>query len=116
MFFEVFFWNRNKTIMVEDTLNLMAHIIKEIKFPIYFIHNLFLFDSPFTIYWEFWGDYGLKKTYFELPLQNQCQGICFRVKEYVFRVKESNEMGFKSKTAIFTYVATMKIRCRIRFF
>ena len=62
----------------------IVHIIKEIKFPIYFIHSLFfLFDSPFTIYWEFLGDYGLKKTYFELPLQNLCQGICFRVKEYV---------------------------------
>ena len=47
-FFDYFFLNWNKTIMVEDTLNLIAHSIMEIKFCISFISSTFLIR--FTVY------------------------------------------------------------------
>ena len=39
--FQVFYWNGNKTILVEDTLNLIAHFRKEIRFCISFIRDTF---------------------------------------------------------------------------
>ena len=40
--FQLFFWNGNKTFLVEDTLNLIAHSRKEIRFCISFIRDTFL--------------------------------------------------------------------------
>ena len=112
-----FLWNRYKMTMVEDTLNLMAHIIKEIKFPIYFIHSLFfIWLTVYDILGVFWGLW-LKKKHFELPLQNQCQGICFRVKEYVLGSRNPMKWVSSLKQNIYLCsLATMKIRCKIRFF
>ena len=47
-FLRGFFWNCNKTIMVEDTLNLMPHFRKEINMRIFFIRDTFLIR--FTVY------------------------------------------------------------------
>ena len=41
-FFDDLFLNWNNTFLVEDTLNLMAHFLKEIKFCIFFICDTFL--------------------------------------------------------------------------
>ena len=55
-FFLVFFLNWNKTIMVEDTLNLIAHSIMEIKFCISFISSTFLIRFTFyeilRVFWK----------------------------------------------------------------
>ena len=47
-FFELFFWNCNKTITVEDTLNLITHSRKRMKMCIFFIRDTFLIW--FTVY------------------------------------------------------------------
>ena len=41
-FLVIVFWNWNKMIMVEDTLNLMAHTLQEIKFYTSFVSSTFL--------------------------------------------------------------------------
>ena len=46
--FELIFWKCNKTILVNDTLNLIAHYWKEIKFCIFFIRDTFFIW--FTVY------------------------------------------------------------------
>ena len=50
-----FFWNWNKMIMVEDTLNLMAHFIREIKFYTSFVSSTFLIRlTVYEILRVFW--------------------------------------------------------------
>ena len=41
-FLEKSFLNRNSALMVEDTLNLMTHFRKKMKFGIFFIRDIFL--------------------------------------------------------------------------
>ena len=54
-FFGIFFWNWNKKIMVEDTLNLMAHSIREIKFYTSFVSSTFLIGlTVYEILRVFW--------------------------------------------------------------
>ena len=64
-FFEFFirlFLNRNKTILVEDTLNLMTHSRKEIKFSMFFIRDtFFIWLTVFEILRVFW-EHGCKNT------------------------------------------------------
>ena len=66
-FFILFFLNRNKTILVEDTLNLMAHSIKEIKFSIFFIRDTFLiWLTVYEILRVFWEHGCQKHTRFHI--------------------------------------------------
>ena len=54
-FFDYFFLNWNKTIMVGDTLNLRTHSIQEIKFYITFIRSTFLIRlTVYEILRVFW--------------------------------------------------------------
>merc|ERR1711895_250878 len=53
--FWIFFWNGNKTIMVEDTLSLIAHSLMEIQFYISFISSTFLIRlTVYEILSVFW--------------------------------------------------------------
>ena len=42
-FFEIIFLNRNKTILVNDTLNLITHSFNEIQISIFFIRDTFFY-------------------------------------------------------------------------
>ena len=54
--------NRNKTILVEDTLNLMTHSRKEIQFSISFIRDtFFIWLTVYEIMRLFW-EHGCQKT------------------------------------------------------
>ena len=80
--------------MVQDTLNLTTHSFKEIKFCIFFVCGTFLIR--FIVY-------EILRDFLENGRQKYASPhvISFYdktgVKLYVFSVKESNEIGFKSK-------------------
>ena len=62
-FFELFFWNCNKTILVEDTFNLITHSRKEMKLCIFFIRDTFLiWFTVYEIFRVLWENGCTKKT------------------------------------------------------
>ena len=65
-FLGIFFWNWNKMIMVEDTLNLMAHFIREIKFYTSFVSSTFLIRL--TVY-------EILRVFWKMTFENM-QAIC----------------------------------------
>ena len=80
LFFELFFWNCNRTIMVRYTLNLKAHSRSEIEFSISFIRGTFLIGlTVFEIFWVFWKMAPKNKQDPMLLLSWQIwyQSICF---------------------------------------
>ena len=61
-FFEIVCLNRNKTILVRDTLNLITHSIKEIQLSIFFIRDTFLIWLTVYEIWRLFWEYGCQKT------------------------------------------------------
>ena len=79
--FDIIFLNRNKSILVNDTLNLITHSIKEIKLSLFFIRDTFFYLThrlrDITSFLGTWLSKTHKIPYFELPLKKWCQFICF---------------------------------------